>query len=319
MFKNLLENFLNEMAKKTLPDGRIFNSSELAVIELTRENIPLQEIARLLNTSVESVQSIISVAKRKGTWPQDLNKEVYRTDDGSQSFSTKSSAIVALVEQGLTLDEIAEALNTTKASVSSIISVLRRAGQWPTELNVTRKIKVASKAQVAQNLDAIEEIPAAPEQNTEVEPETPAEAPVVEPAAKTTPAVNVQPAEPEEPEEDMLDDNEEMHEFLKNNPKYIQTHRRAKDIALEDLWLYYAEGFSYHNGVDEQEFYFAEDDGYDYENGTSLYNACYTESEDLMRGVSLDTAINAIRAEIRRRGGTIVPEPYGLVRRKIGY
>ena len=71
-FLELVENTISEMAKAVLPDGREFRSSEAAVIQLTGEGKNVREIAAELRTSVESVASIISVAKRKGTWPENL-------------------------------------------------------------------------------------------------------------------------------------------------------------------------------------------------------------------------------------------------------
>lgn len=66
---------LNEMARVNLPDGRSFSSANVAVVELTNQGLGKGEIAVLLGTTVATVSSIQSVARRNGVLPPLGNRE----------------------------------------------------------------------------------------------------------------------------------------------------------------------------------------------------------------------------------------------------
>lgn len=157
-FNVLVQSYLQEMAKKVLPDGREFRSSEAAVIELVGEGKSVQEIATELQTSVESIQSIISVAKRKGTWPQELNRAKIRLEDGKE-FTTLQAAVIVLAGEGLSISKIAEKLNTSVGTIASVISIARRKQQWPQDLTVAREIRAAKQVAQTAEVEPEQEMP----------------------------------------------------------------------------------------------------------------------------------------------------------------
>jgi len=164
-FLELVENTISEMAKAVLPDGREFRSSEAAVIQLTGEGKNVREIAAELRTSVESVASIISVAKRKGTWPEEYNKPKFTLHDG-RTFGSAEAAVIELVGEGKTLAEVADLIGSTKASVASIVSIAKRKGTWPENLQVVRAPRAeAQPAEVAPEAQPEPEVAASSQED----------------------------------------------------------------------------------------------------------------------------------------------------------
>lgn len=99
-------NLLNEMARVNLPDGRSFPSANIAVVELTNQGLGKGEIANLLGTTVATVSSIQSVARRNGVLPP-LRGEYAAPVQQAQQGQTVRRAVTAPARAMQVIDDTA--------------------------------------------------------------------------------------------------------------------------------------------------------------------------------------------------------------------